>query len=295
MVQVLGGVIFIGILIYAVFFAIDLYRHRDEIHLKKHPIALTIISFLCMFGDTIGIGSFGPFTTSWKVTKSIESDTLIPGTLNAGTGIATAMEGVLFLIFGKSNIDPLTCISMIIAAGIGAVIGSKIVCRLSLKALRYGMGTAMLIVAIILACRNAGFGPFGVVGTELGVRGIKLAVAIIVNFILGALMMIGIGQYAPCMALISLLGMDVRLAFPIMTGSCGVLMLTGGINFIREGKYDRTASVYATVVGLIGVFCAYLFVENLPIQKLMWVVICAIVVTAVLFLRDAVKMRGNNA
>ena len=37
-------------------------------------------------------------------------------------------------------------------------------------------------------------------------------------------MTLGIGLYAPCMILVSLLGMDPRAAFPIMMGSCALLM-----------------------------------------------------------------------
>ena len=49
--------------------------------------------------------------------------------------------------------------------------------------------------------------PLG--GEALGVRGVLLAlVAIAGNFLLGALMTLGIGLYAPCMILVSLLGMN---------------------------------------------------------------------------------------
>ncbi len=54
------------------------------------------------------------------------------------------------------------------------------------------------------------------------------------NFLLGALMTLGIGLYAPCMILVSLLGMSERTAFPIMMGSCAFLMPVGSLRFIRE-------------------------------------------------------------
>jgi hypothetical protein len=70
-------------------------------------------------------------------------------------------------------------------------------------------------------------------GTAIGVAGPKLVVATAVNFTLGALMTLGIGLYAPCMILVSLLGMSPT-AFPIMKGSCAFLMPAGSIRFIRE-------------------------------------------------------------
>jgi len=46
-----------------------------------------------------------------------------------------------------------------------------------------------------------------------------------------------IGLYAPCMILVSLLGMSPITAFPIMMGSCAFLMPVAGVQFIRkEGK-----------------------------------------------------------
>ena len=43
-------------------------------------------------------------------------------------------------------------------------------------------------------------------GTALALDGTKLALGLGGNFVLGALMTLGIGLYAPCMILISLLG-----------------------------------------------------------------------------------------
>ena len=39
------------------------------------------------------------------------------------------------------------------------------------------------------------FGPFGTVGTALSLRGVKLVIAVVGNFVFGALMSIGVGLY----------------------------------------------------------------------------------------------------
>ena len=54
-------------------------------------------------------------------------------------------------------------------------------------------------------------------------------------------MSLGIGLYAPCMILVSLLGMSERTAFPIMMGSCAFLMPVGSLQFIREQCYSLRA------------------------------------------------------
>ena len=49
-------------------------------------------------------------------------------------------------------------------------------------------------------------------------------------------MTIGVGLYAPCMAMIGALGMNIKSAFPIMMGSCAFLMPSCGIKFIKAPK-----------------------------------------------------------
>lgn len=292
MVRIIWLILTVGTGLYTIYLMADIYRHRREQDLRKNAVKLSLIGLICMFGDTIGIGSFATYSSSWKMTKCVD-DEKMPGTLNAGTAICTAVEGVFFL--GDSEVDPVTCITMIVAAMLGALIGSKIVCRMNAQMIRYGMSAALSVLAIVLIFKNAGIGPFGTVGTAYGVRGIKLFIAITVNFILGALMMIGVGLYAPCMALVSLLGMNVNVAFPVMMGSCGALMLTGGLNFIKEGKYDRPAALYSTLAGIVGVYLAFRFVKSLSISMLMWVVIAAMFVTAGMFFKDARKRSKTEA
>ena len=56
-------------------------------------------------------------------------------------------------------------------------------------------------------------------------------------------MTLGIGLYAPCMILVALLGMNPRVAFPIMMGSCAFLMPIGSLRFIAKGSYSLKAAV----------------------------------------------------
>ena len=92
------------------------------------------------------------------------------------------------------------------------------------------------------------------------------------------------------MAMIGALGMNIQAAFPIMMGSCAFLMPSCGIKFIKEGKYDRKASVMLTVGGIIGVFIAYFLVKKMPITLLTWIVIVVMIYTALTFFKDAKKL-----
>ena len=182
---------------------------------------------------------------------------------------------------------------MIAAAVAGALVGASIVCKWNLKMIRIALGCALLGLAIVMACKNAGIGPFGLAGTALGLTGIKLIIGIIVNFFLGALMMVGFGLYIPCTALVSLLGMNIGAAFPIMMGSCAFLMDTSAIKFIREGKYNRKAALALTISGCIGVLFAYLLMKYMFSLHTLTYIICVVMLyTSYTFFRDAFQNRA---
>ena len=141
------------------------------------------------------------------------------------------------------------------------------------------MGIALLAAASLLFLSQLQLFPGG--GAELGVHGVRLAIAVSVNFMLGALMTLGIGLYAPCMILVSLLGMNPTTAFPIMMGSCAFLMPAGGLRFVREGSYDSRTSVGLTLGGIPGVLLAAYFVVSMPLYAVRWLVIAVVVYTAI--------------
>lgn len=254
---------------------------------RKNLIATLLIGIIANFFDTLGIGSFAPSTTAFKLTKSVD-DVNIPGTLNVGDTVPVCIEA--FLFFGFVDMDILTLISMITASIAGAYLAAGVVSRFNRKMVRYAMFVAMFILATIMLCKLLGVGPFGEVGTAMGVRGIKLVIAIAVNFILGGLMSIGVGLYAPCMALCVLLGLDTGCAFPAMMGSCAFLMAFGNSpKFIQEGRYDPVACWTQAIGGAVGVFIAYYVVKSMSLRTLTFVVVAVCYITSFLFLNDAVR------
>lgn len=284
-IMILRIVLIAFTLVSAIFFIKDLIAHKEELKGGK-PVALAIIGCITNLLDTWGIGSYATTQAGFKFTKSSE-DITIPGTLNVGDTFPVSLEAVLF--FGFVPIDPFTLFVMIAAAIIGALVGASIVCKWNLKMVRLGLGIGLLILAIVMACRNAGIGPFGLVGTALELRGAKLVIGLVINFFLGALMMIGVGLYAPCIALCSALGMDIGAAFPMMMGSCAFLMNAACFKFIKEGKYDRRAALYLAVFGCVGVVFAYLVASMLPMSTLVWIICVVMLYTSFTFFKDAAK------
>ena len=203
------------------------------------------IGFVTNFFDTLGIGSFATTTTIFRALKAID-DLHIPGTLNVGHTIPTIAQALIFITVVE--VEMVTLVAMIAASVVGAWLGAGFVAGLPRRAIRLAMGALLFVAAGFMLMRMLGLTPPG--GEALALRGGLLALAVVANFVLGVLMMLGIGLYAPCMVLVSLLGMNPRAAFPIMMGSCAFLMSAAGVRFVRRGSFDEPASLGLTLGGV---------------------------------------------
>ena len=268
---------------------IDCKKHKEEIKgasIGKWVI-LCIIGFLTNFFDTWGIGSFAPTQASFKFTKTSPDET-VPGTLNVGDTLPVSVEAILFLT--SVEVEPLTLVLMLASASLGAFIGAGIVSKWNLKTIRYVMAAFLVICAIVTICRTAGVGPFGTQGTAIALTGIKLILGVVGNFFLGAFMMVGLGLYSPCIALVAILGMNVSTAFPIMMGSCAFLMNVSVFKFVKEGKYDRRAALCLMFAGALGAYAAYLLINYCFDLKTLTYVVCGVMfITSAMYIKDAVK------
>lgn len=260
-------------------------KARGTSGLQPRPAFLGI-GFGANFLDTLGVGSFATTTAAFRLGKLIRDEHL-PGTLNAGHGLPTIAQALVFIV--AIQIDPLTLVAMIAAAVAGMITGARFVTRLPRRAIQIGMATALLVAAGFLAAKLAHVSAAG--GTALGLTGDLLAIGVACNFLLGALMALGIGLYAPCMILVALLGMDVKAAFPIMMGSCAFLMPLGSLAFIREGRYDAKAAIGLAIGGIPGVLLAAYVVKSLPLEVLNWLVFGVVLYTAVTLFASAIRER----
>lgn len=257
---------------------------------KTNFFALGLVGFLTNFLDTLGIGSFAPTTALLKFFK-LTKDRIIPGTLNVACTIPVVTEAFIFITVIK--VETVTLFVMLASATLGAFIGAGIVSKLDEKKVQIGMGIALLVVAFTMLAGQLKLMPVG--GTAIGLTGGKLVIAAVGNFILGSLMTLGIGLYAPCMALVFALGMSPKVAFPIMMGSCAFLMPVASAKFVKEDAYDRKASLAITVFGVVGVLIAAYIVKELPLNVLTWVVIGVIIYTSIMMFNSARKPKEIEA
>jgi uncharacterized membrane protein YfcA len=240
------------------------------------------IGFLTNFFDTLGIGSFAPTTSMFKLNRLVP-DEKIPGTLNVGHTLPTIAQAFIFIAI--VTVDMATLASLIAASVAGAWLGAGAVASWPRRRVQIGMGIALLAAASFFAMTNLGLFPAG--GDTLGLTSPLLWFGIAGNFVLGALMTLGIGLYAPCMILVALLGMNPRAAFPIMMGSCAFLMPIGSLRFIQKDSYARKAAMGLALGGIPAVFLAAFFVKSLPLTWLRWLVVVVVVYAAIAMLRSA--------
>jgi uncharacterized membrane protein YfcA len=262
----------------------------ERFHSRRSGLLDLATGFVTNFFDALGIGSFAPTTAIFKL-RGRMADEQIPGTLNAGHAIPTAVEAMIFI--SVITVDLTTLAGMIGAAVFGAWLGAGVVARLPSRAIQIGMGCALSIAALLFAMKALQLLPGG--GEALGLSGVRLAGAIGASFVLGALMMVGVGLYSPCLILVSLLDMNPIVAFPIMSGACAFLMPVGGARFVASGRYDLRASLGLTLGGLPGVLLAALLVKRLPIDWLRWLVIFVALYTAALMLSSAARESRSPA
>ena len=280
-------IIWISLIALAIWFTIvlikDFIRHKNSLE-NSNWVKTAIIGFIVDFFDVLGIGAFAPQTALLKFTKQTE-DRVMPGTLNVANTIPALIEGIIFIKI--IEVDPLTLVLMLLAAIIGGVIGAGFVSKLPEKTVRVVMGIALLVTAFFMLANNLEWIQGG--GDKIGLSGGKLIIALVVNCILGALNTAGIGLFAPCMALVFALGMSPKVAFLIMMGSCAFLMPVASAKFIKEGAYNRKASISMTIAGSIAVIIAAFLVKSLPLEVLRWVVIGVVIYTSMVMLRAAFK------
>lgn len=276
---------------FSIFFFKDAMKNKDSLNNNNSWVKLGILGFVFNFFDTLGIGSFAPLTASMKFLNQVR-DRIIPGTLNVSCTIPIVFEAFIFI--SVIQVEMFTLVAMIGSAVIGAYLGAGIVAKMDETKIQIVMGFALLVTAFLMLSGQMGWMPVG--GKAIGLSGMKLGFGVAGNFILGALMTAGVGLYAPCMALIYMLGLSAKVAFPIMMGSCAFLMPVASKKFIDEGAYDIKASIAITLTGIFGVLIAAYLVKELPLKMLTFVVIGVVTITGFSMLNSAFEtLKDENA
>lgn len=236
------------------------------------------------FFDTLGIGSFAP-SMAWFKFRRLVPDRLIPSTMLVGHTLPTLAQAVIFLILLGAGVDPVLLVGCVVALLAGGLIGAPLVAKARVPVIQTVVGIGLLAAAFFYALSNLELMPGG--GTASSLPPALTVAAIAGNFVLGILLNFGIGNYAPTLAMLSLMGMDPRLCFPIMAAGAGLTMAGASIRHIGLGAIDLRIVLGMALGGIPAVLVAAFIVKEMPIEWLRWLVIFVVVYAAIVMLRSA--------
>jgi uncharacterized membrane protein YfcA len=286
--------LFIGLglltLVYVADWIIQARKHADTPDPGRPDAERIAVGFVANFFDALGIGSFATSTTYFRLRKLVR-DELIPGSLNVGYALPTITQA--FIGIAVIKVDPITLVLMIAAAVVGSWFGAGVVSRLPRRAIQVGMGIALLVAAGFFLARLLQWMPSSDTGT-LDLTGMKLGLGLAGSFVLGMIMPLGIGYYAPCMILVNMLGMNPLASFPIMMGACAFLMPVASMNFIRARRYSLKSTVGMAIGGVFGSALALTVVKTMNLNSVRWLVTVVVIYTGVSLLRTAAREKAAS-
>ena len=243
------------------------------------------------FFDTLGIGSFAP-TMAWFKFRRLVPDQLIPPTMIAGHTPAAIVQGVVFLVLLGGKVDPVLLIGNIVSLTIGGLIGARLIYRTRTWLVQGIVGLALIVAAVFYALSNLGLMPIG--GTASSLPPGLTVIAIAASFEFGILLNFGVGNFAPTLALLSLMGLDPRYCFPIMASSCGLAGIAVASRHVLAAKVDLRIVLGIAIGGIPAVLIAAFLVKSMPVEALRWLVTVVVLYTAVVMLRSAAAGRRNQ-
>lgn len=282
LVTLLLGLMAITGIVYAVLL-VRTARARGVLRVTGEGVALGAVT---NFFDTLGIGSFAP-TTAWLKLRRLVPDSFIPAVLVAGHALPTIAQGLIYVTLVA--VDPLLLAACLAASVAGALVGAPIALRLPVRTIRLSVGIALLLAAGFFTAANLGALPAG--GIARALAPLPFGVAVVGSFVFGALMTVGIGFYAPLLAMFSLLGLNPVAVFPIMAGAGALMMPASARKFLGSDRIDLPLVLSLALGGIPAVLVAAWLVKSLPLAVLRWVVVVVVAYTGAVMLRAAARDR----
>jgi uncharacterized membrane protein YfcA len=245
-----------------------------------------VLGAVTNFFDTLGIGSFAP-TMAWFKFRKLVPDRLIPCTMLVGHALPTLTQAVIFLILLGVLVDPVLLVGCTLALLMGGLLGAPMVVRAKVWMVQAVVGIALIVAGILYTLANLDMMPGGGTAGSLPLALTVLAIA--ANFLFGVLLNFGVGNYAPSLVMFSLMGMDPRLAFPIMAGGAALTAAGAGARHIKIGEINLKIAVGMALGGIPAVLVAAFLVKSMPVEMLRWLVIVVVLYAAIVMLREALR------
>ena len=267
---------------------------RAAIREKAVPrLEAMVLGAVVSFFDTLGIGSFAP-TAAWFKFRKLVPDRLIPQTMLVGLTPPAMLQGFIYLILLGVMVDPILLVGCILACIMGGLVGAPLVNRARVWMVQLVVAIGLLLAATAYTMTNLHLMPGG--GTASGLSPALTTLAIAASFGFGVLLNFGVGNYAPTLVMLSLMGMDPRLCFPIMAASAGLMGAAASVRHIKIGQMDLRIVLGITLGGFPAVLVAALIVKEMPVEMLRWLVIVVVLYAAAVMARSALLgWRGERS
>jgi uncharacterized membrane protein YfcA len=249
------------------------------------------LSAVVNFFDTLGIGSFAP-TTAWMKFRHMVPDRLIPPTMVTGLTPPAMAQSIIFLILLGVMVDPLLLFGCAMATLAGGIIGAPLVARARVWIVQLTVAVGLALAAAAYVMTNLHLFPGGGTATGLPI-GLTVA-AILASLGFGILANFGVGNYAPTLVMLSLMGMDPRLCFPIMAAGGSLMGAGASIRHIAIGQIDLKVVLGLAIGGIPSVLVAALIVKEMPLEILRWLVFLVVLYTSAVMFRAALLNRRHE-
>jgi len=272
------------------FFTLILARAAVRERAVPTPEAV-LLGAVVSFFDTLGIGSFAP-TTAWMKFRKMVPDRLIPPTMLVGLTPPAMTESVIFLILLGVRVDPVLLFGCAIAVLLGGLVGAPLVAQARVWVVQLVVAIGLVLAAIAYAMTNLHLFPGGGTAASLPM-GLTIA-AISANFAFGVLLNFGVGNYAPTLVTLSLMGMDPRLVFPIMAAGAAVMGAGACVRHIQMGQMNLKVVIGLALGGVPAVLVAAFIVKAMPLELLRWLVIVVVLYAAAVMGRAAILGRRSD-
>lgn len=243
------------------------------------------------FFDTLGIGSFAP-TAAWFKFRSMVPDRLIPPTMLVGLTPPAMVQSVIFLILLGVLVDPVLLFGSAIATLLGGLVGAPLVARAKVWVVQLIVAIGLLLAAAAYAMTNLHLFPGG--GTAASLPLAETIAAMIASFGFGLLANFGVGNYAPTLVMLSLMGMDPRLSFPIMAAGGSLMGAGASVRHIKISQIDLRIVLGLALGGIPAVVVAAFVVKAMPLEILRWLVLVVVLYAAAVMFRSALLGRRED-
>jgi uncharacterized membrane protein YfcA len=265
---------------------------RAAIAQKIRPDAEALgLGAVVNFFDTLGIGSFAP-TAAWFKFRKMVPDRLIPPTMVAGLTPPVMVESIIFLILLGVFVDPVLLFGCAIATMLGGFVGAPLVARAKVWIVQAIVAIGLVLAATAYAMTNMHLFPGG--GTASGLSPSLTFVSVMASFGFGILANFGVGNYAPTLVMLSLMGMDPRLCFPIMAAGGSLMGAAASVRHVAIGQIDLKVVLGLALGGIPAVLVAALIVKSVPLEVLRWLVFAVVLYAAAVMFRAALVGRRDH-